>query len=91
MLRSPTRTSGRPFLRLAGEPGGQLVEKSQLMGEFRVGLGVGDVAAGRDVNVVQLDPAGQLGDRVAAIGGRAPLPRRSRSANGRRDSTATPL
>ena len=50
----------------------ELVEKSQLVGEFRVGVGVGDVAAGWDIDVVQFGAAGELDHGMAAVGARAP-------------------
>jgi hypothetical protein len=71
MLRSPTAIIGR-------EPLPDLVEKLQLVREFRIGGGIGDIAAGRDVEIVQLDAARQIDDRVAAVGARAPAADRRR-------------
>jgi hypothetical protein len=64
---------------LSREPGGQLVEKSQLVGKFRIELGVGNVAARWDIDVVQLDAARQFDDGVAAVGAGTPGARRRRA------------
>ena len=48
------------------------------MREFRVGFRIRHIAAGRHIEIVQLDPARQLDNRVAAVGARAPRPRRRR-------------
>ena len=46
----------RPPRRVAGDaPGADGVEELQLVGEFRIGLGIGDVAAGRDVEIMDGD------------------------------------
>src|SRR6266851_3454451 len=57
---------------LGAEPCGDLVEELQLVREFRVDIRIGDVAAGGDVDVVQLDAAGQRDHAVAAILALAP-------------------
>ncbi len=44
------------------------------MGEFHIDLGIGNVAAGGNVEVMQLDAAGKLGQGMAAILLLAPIP-----------------
>ena len=73
-----------------------LVEEGELVGEFRIDLGVGLVAAGRHVEIVQRDriaQPGALAERhrdMAAIGLAAEALDVGASSNGRRESTATP-
>ena len=57
---------------LGREPVGQGVDHVELVAELGVLVRVRDVAAGRDVEVVQLDVAGQADDRVAALLDAAP-------------------
>ena len=61
--------------------------KRSLWANFGLASGSGDVAAGRDVDVVQLDAAGQLGDRVPAIAALAPGARRRRSGTAPREGS----
>ena len=63
-LRSPT-SDHRLVARRAGlrTSARHLVEEVQLVREFRVLVGIGNVAAGRHIEIVQLDAARQLGDR----------------------------
>ncbi len=78
--------------RLAPNHARHLVEESELVGEFRVERGVGLVAAGGDVEIVDLEPRRLAGERhrdVAAIALVAEVARRS-SGNGRRETIATP-
>ncbi len=58
---------------LGREPVGQGVDHVELVAELGVLVRVRDVAAGRDVEVVQLDVAGQADDRVAALVDAAPV------------------
>ena len=57
---------------LGSEPRRQLVKKLQLVREFRIFAGVGNIAAGRHIDVVEFDAARQLDDGVAAILAGAP-------------------
>ena len=63
----------RPRLAI-GVPAGHLAIEVELVRELDVEIGIGNVAAGRDVEIVQLDAARQSGDGVPAIGIVAPLP-----------------
>ncbi len=68
------------------EEAGEFGEKRELVGEARIGLGVGNVAAGGDVDVVISIslPWAAMDTRVAAIGATAPRRRCSSSSRGRR-------
>ena len=84
-LRSPTMTfCGRPAARRR-EPARHLLQEAQLVGELRVRLRIGHVAAGRDVEIVQLHAARQRDDSVAAVAPAAPAP----AARPRRTAAAT--
>ena len=63
---------------LGREPRRQFVEKLQFVGKFRVGVRIGNVASRRHIDVVQFGAAGQLDHGMAAVGSRAPRPRRRR-------------
>ena len=52
---------------LFGEAGLHLAQEIELVGEFRIGLRVGNVAARRDVEIVQLQPGLELGRDMAGI------------------------
>ena len=71
----------------AAEPASHLVEEGKLVGEFGVDLGIGLVAAGRDVEVV--NPGQAVAGQRTAIWRASSLPQNWRvwiSAKGRRDT-----
>ena len=70
--RAPRRVAAR------AEPVGQRRQHLELVAELRVELRVGQVAAGRDVEIVQLDPARQQRPQMPAVGLVAPVERASR-------------
>ena len=68
-----------------GEPGAELGEKVELVGELRVQRRIGQVAAGGDVEVVHDGAGGQAGGDVAGVAAGAEVAVRPASSIGRRD------
>ena len=77
--------------RRVGEPGAQLGEEVELVGELGVERRVGDVAAGRDVEIVDDGAGGQARGDVAGVAAGAEVAVAGASSSGRRDRMATPL
>ena len=73
-LRSPTSTIRAPSPRRMASQSVSSANMSSLWRNLRIGVGVGNVAAGRDVEVVQLDPTRKRADRVPAVLDPAPMP-----------------
>ncbi len=57
----------RFFFGLSSPPGGLFINKAQFMGEFWVGLGIGNITSGWDIDIMDFPTVRQTGMDVAAL------------------------
>jgi len=95
MLRSPTRMARGIDLRISSETRCNASDESKLVCEFRILVGIGDVAAGRDVEVMQRGspwhPVPTSAADMPGIGLAAHVPRLKSRIGERDERIATPL